>query len=277
MINKTLITMVMVLAAGCGGGGSDTNGNVQPQPEPTITPVPPYINKPDNESALNDASQVITAIGASIEAVNLIKGITGEIVDPSPNYSIDPISHNETVRCEQSGTSTISTSFSGYDRHASITFGRCSIDGTRLDGGVSVDMVKDVTFGSGSASYSADASFFSLVSSDWIYIKSSSIKHDVMSVIVNGVTDEIGFDMTVSGVDSKSGITTDGLVIVKTVTPLSFQDSLEASPTAGEIVITNTNGKIWRAVVVENGFDIYEGTDVTQPPVKFLSWYSIVQ
>ena len=280
MINKTLISMMLVIAAGC-GGGSDKSEVAQPQPEPqpepTITPVTPEISKPDHESALNDVSQVITAIDASIESVDVAKRLTGKIVDPSPNYSMDPISHNETVECEQSGTSTVSASFSGYDRYASLMFGKCNIGGTKLDGEFTVNMVKGVTFGSGSASYSANASFISQSSGDQLYVKSRSIKHDVMSVMVNGVTDEVSFDMTVSGVDSTSGKTTDGLVIVKTASALSFQDSLESSPVSGEITITNTSGKVWRAVVVQNGFDIYEGTDTTQPPAEFLSWYSIVQ
>ena len=72
MINKTLVSMMLVIAAGCGGGGGSDNSEVeQPQPEPTITPVTPEISKPDHESALNDVSQVITAIDASIYSVLL--------------------------------------------------------------------------------------------------------------------------------------------------------------------------------------------------------------
>ena len=92
--------------------------------------------------------------------------------------------------------------------------------------------------------------------------------------VISTNRDSLGItDWKVFASDLSTGVVTEETANV-TVSEIEYTI---ASPAAGEIVITNTSGKIWRAVVVQNGFDIYEGTDTNQPPVDFLSWYSIAQ
>lgn len=273
---RLAILGLSLLMVGCGGGGGD-GGSQNEQPPIAPTPSNPVVWRPNTESSLNNANIVKSAIITTYEVIQSTMGLSQAVFDrlQANQFDIVPLSAT-TSNCGANGTVTLEFSKSGYDYHSKYSFGDCAesnLDSSRLNGLFAGDAVIGTTFGSGSGNYQVNASVAS-TSGEKAYGKSKLIKHEVKSVIVNGVTDELTFDMEVAGESSDLMANTAGTVIVKTTAPIQFADSMQTSPIGGQITIMNTQGRTWIAKVVPNGFDIYDLSLSSETPVDFLNWYS---
>lgn len=273
-----VVASLSLLMFGCGGGDSASSDNQQaPQTPVAINPTVPVVWRPSSESSLNDADVVKSAIISTFTSIQVPMKLSQEVFNKLPESMFDDVPlKTTTTNCDPSGTSTISLSKQGYDYHSKFVFGECAVPGMTMNGEFTGDAVIGVSFGSGSGEYGANGSITS-EEGDGLYVKTRVIKHDVMSVIVNSVTDELSLDITTACQSSDGSCNTMGTVITKTTSPIQFVDSLATAPVGGEIMVTNTANRIWLVKVVQNGFEIYDPENSTTIPLDYLSWYELTQ
>lgn len=269
---RLAVVGLSLLIFGCGGGSDPQNE----QPSKEIEKASPAIWQPPTQSPLNNAEMAKSAVISTFKAIDLSISLSKQTFNKLSSGAYDSVPLTSvTSNCGAGGTISVEMSKLGFDYHSGIIFGRCAdaAANTELNGSFVGNATIGTTFGSGSGSYTSNGSVSS-GKSDKIYLKSRLIKHDVMSVVVNGVTDELIFDVTVAGEAISDGISTAGTVTTKTLSPIKFVDSTNSSPVGGEIAIINGQGSTWLARVVQNGFDIYDTSVSTSVPVDFLNWYS---
>lgn len=276
---RLAILGLSLLMVGCGGGGDD-GGSQSEQPPIAPTPSNPIVWRPNTESPLNNADIVKSAIITTYQVIQTTIESSRVVFDKLPDNQFDNIPLSATTKnCGSNGTVTVELSKSGFDYHSKYSFGDCvesNPDSLRINGLFAGDAVIGTTFGSGSGKYQVNASISS-TSGEKAYGKSRVIKHDVQSVIVNGVTDELTFDMEIAVESIDLMANTAGTAIIKTTAPIQFADSMQTSPIGGQVTIMNTKGRTWIAKVVPNGFDIYDLSLSNETPVDFLNWYSFNQ
>ncbi|MEV3818130.1 hypothetical protein RI537_18695 [Aeromonas salmonicida] len=260
-----------LLVFGCGGGG---DGDSQ-QPTTSIPDVvQPTIWMPGVESPLSDVNQAKSALITAYHSINISMQLNEKVFSSLNGLNSDngvPAT-TTTTTCPGQGTVTITMSQSLLISKSAIRFGQCGESDVIMNGNLSGE--RNVN---GSGEYQTKASFTSPTSDEKIYANSRLIKHEKPTFFINGVTDELSFDMTTAGISASDGINTGGNAIVKTTSPLQFVDALTTSPVGGEITITNSTNRTWLVKVVQNGFDIYDSENSTVVPVDFLSWYSLAK
>lgn len=280
-MKKLMLSLLMISIAGCGGGGSETSNTAKTTFNETT--LNPEVARPQHESTLVDVKQSEKGIMEAIASTSLLEKIADRVEKDIPDAYFDISANRYNSVCKDGGKRSLLYVISGYDRGFDGQYENCVTDGNVLNGTLFRKNNADSSSNYyGSESFDVELSNNDKNSLEYLYIQSRKLNHVVVGY---PASETLSFDMTVDfehpnindALNANNNIDLSGSVIAKTTQPLSFDGGIQTAPLSGEIIITNTKGKIWRGVVVQNGFDIYEGTDENEPPVDFLSWYSIVQ
>jgi len=268
---RLAILGLSLLMVGCGGGGDD--GQSQPTAPAAVQAVAPVIWKPEVESSLADVSLAKSSLIVAYHAINNAIQASEQTFSKLDGLNVVEVpSTKATVACPQQGTVTVTMSQSFITSNSDVEFGQCSDQDVVANGKI----VGERNAG-GSNTYQVNASFASQSGDEKLYAKSRLIQHVQPTFYIDGVTDELAFDLTVAGISTADGVDTGGNVIVKTTSPIQFVDSLATAPVGGEIMIMNTANRTWLVKVVQNGFEIYDPENSTATPLDYLSWYELAQ
>jgi len=269
---RLAILGLSLLMVGCGGGGGDDDQS-QPEAPAPVQAVAPVIWKPEAESSLSDANLAKSSLILAYHAINnAIQTSEQTFSKLNGLNAVEVPSTKATVACQQQGTVTVTMSQSLIISNSDIEFGQCGDQGVIANGRI----IGERNAG-GSDTYQVNVSLVSPPGDEKLYAKSRLIQHAKPTFFINGVTDELSFDLTTAGISTADGIDTGGSVIVKTTSPIQFVDSLATAPVGGEIMVTNTANRIWLVKVVQNGFEIYDPDNSTSIPLDYLSWYELTQ